>query len=196
MSHLALLQDNHVTPEAHWRVLGQRPATVWLTGLSGAGKSTIAYALEQALTAQRRPCFVLDGDAVRQGLCRDLGYSPEDRSENIRRVAEVCRLMNDAGLIVISAFISPLRSDREHAREVIGADHFLEVFISTPLAVCEKRDTKGMYKRARAGQLREFTGVSAPYEEPEKPAIALDTSVLSVEECVGRVMKLLATAQA
>jgi len=185
----------HVTPEAHWRLLGQRPATFWLTGLSGAGKSTVAFALERALIALGHPCFVLDGDVVRLGLCRDLGYSPADRSENIRRIAEVSRLMNDAGLVAISAFISPLRRDRERARDIVGAGRFFEVFMSTPLAVCERRDPKGMYRRARAGQIPDFTGVSAPYEAPETPTVALDTSVLSVESCVQRLVLLLSAAQ-
>jgi adenylylsulfate kinase len=195
MSDRSGAEHDHVTPEAHWRLLGQRPVTFWLTGLSGAGKSTIAYALERALIALGRPCFVLDGDAVRLGLCRDLGYSPAGRSENIRRVAEVSRLMNDAGLIVISAFISPLRSDRERAREIVGASRFLEVFMSTPIAVCEQRDAKGMYRRARAGQIPDFTGVSAPYEAPEGPAVALDTSVLSVADCVERLLQLVSGAR-
>jgi len=188
--------SGHVTPEAHWRLLGQCPATFWLTGLSGAGKSTVAFALERALVAKGRPCFVLDGDVIRLGLCRDLGYSPADRSENIRRIAEVSRLMNDAGLIVISAFISPLRSDRERAREIIGRARFFEVFMSTPLAVCEQRDPKGMYRRARAGEIPEFTGISAPYEAPEDPKVALDTSFLSVGDCVERLVLLLSSTQA
>ena len=187
--------SGHVTPEAHWRLLGQRPATFWLTGLSGAGKSTLAFALERALVAKGRPCFVLDGDVIRLGLCRDLGYSPADRSENIRRIAEVSRLMNDAGLIVISAFISPLRSDRERAREIVGHARFFEVHVSTPLPVCEQRDPKGMYRRARAGEIPDFTGVSAPYEAPEDPTVALDTSFLSVSDCVERLVLLLSGAQ-
>ncbi len=196
MSEPPAVPSGHVTPEAHWRLLGQRPATFWLTGLSGAGKSTVAFALERTLVAKGRPCFVLDGDVVRLGLCRDLGYSPADRSENIRRIAEVSRLMNDAGLIVISAFISPLRSDRERAREIIGHTRFFEVFMSTPLAVCEQRDPKGMYRRARAGEIPEFTGVSAPYEAPQDPTVALDTSFLSVGDCVERLVLLLSSAQA
>jgi len=196
LSEPPAVPSGHVTPEAHWRLLGQRPATFWLTGLSGAGKSTVAFALERTLVAKGRPCFVLDGDVVRLGLCRDLGYSPADRSENIRRIAEVSRLMNDAGLIVISAFISPLRSDRERAREIIGHTRFFEVFMSTPLAVCEQRDPKGMYRRARAGEIPEFTGVSAPYEAPQDPTVALDTSFLSVGDCVERLVLLLSSAQA
>jgi len=174
---------------------GQIPATIWFTGLSAAGKSTVAIAVERVLTAQGRPSFILDGDIVRQGLCRDLGYSPEDRSENIRRVAEVSRLMNDAGLIVISAFISPLRSDRECARQIIGDSRFIEVFMSAPLSVCEWRDPKGMYKRARAGLLDNFTGVSAPYEAPDHPALVLNTASLTVDECVRLVMEQLAAQQ-
>lgn len=137
----------HVSPEDRSVLLGQRPATVWLTGLSGAGKSTLAFALERYLTGMGHACYVLDGDNVRHGLNHDLGFSAEHRTENIRRIAEVARLMNDAGLIVISAFISPYRADREMARQIIGENLFFEVYVSTPMATCEQRDTKGMYQR-------------------------------------------------
>ena len=151
-----------VTAEDRGRLLGQVPLTIWLTGLSGAGKSTLAAGLEARLVAAGRASYVLDGDNVRHGLNRDLGFSPEDRRENIRRVAEVARLMNDAGLIVITAFISPYREDRRMARDIIGGERFLEVYLNTPLAVCEARDPKGLYKRARQGGVAEFTGINAP----------------------------------
>jgi adenylyl-sulfate kinase len=172
--------------------MGQKPATVWLTGLSGAGKSTIACALERRLLDGGHAAYVLDGDNVRHGLNRDLGFSPGDRTENIRRIAEVARLLNDAGLIVISAFISPYREDREMARSIVGLADFLEVHVNTPIEVCEERDPKGMYKLARAGELPAFTGVSAPYEPPPVPECSIDTAVNSVDECVEQLMKLLA----
>lgn len=189
MNKALVWHEGHVTAEERSGLLAQRPATVWLTGLSGAGKSTIAFALERRLVKAGRACFVLDGDNVRHGLCKDLGFSAADRSENIRRVAEVARLMNEAGLIVITAFISPYRADRGLAREVIGADRFVEGHVSTPLATCEERDPKGMYKRARAGALPDFTGVSAPYEAPEAPAVTLDTSSMDVPACVEALIR-------
>jgi adenylylsulfate kinase len=172
-------------------LLGQRPVTVWLTGLSGAGKSTLAMALDEALMEAKRPCFMLDGDNVRTGLCRDLGFGPDDRHENIRRIAEVARLMNDAGLIVLSAFISPYRSDRGMARDVIGAERFIEVYVEAPLEVCEKRDPKGLYRKARRGELPEFTGISAPYEPPLAPTTVVHTADRSVGECVEALFQLL-----
>ena len=172
----------------------QQP-TVWLTGLSGAGKTTVALALAQALKAQGRAVAVLDGDQLRHGLNRDLGFSPEDRHENIRRTAEVARLMNVAGLTVIAAFISPYRADRAMAAAIIGAAHFVEVHVSTPVAECEARDPKGLYAKARAGQLAQFTGVSAPYEAPLSPALSLDTQVLALEESVARLCRHLQQRQ-
>jgi len=149
---------------------------LWLTGLSGAGKSTLATALHRRLVEAGHRVAVLDGDAVRAGLCRGLGFSPEDRRENIRRVAEVAKLMRDAGLVVICALISPLRDDRAMARGIIGAAHFREVHVATPLEVCERRDPKGLYRNARANALSQFTGVSAPYEEPLAPDLRIDAS--------------------
>ncbi|MES2935257.1 MAG: adenylyl-sulfate kinase [Pseudomonadota bacterium] len=172
-------------------LLQQRPATVWLTGLSGAGKSTLAFALEHRLMALGRACFVLDGDNVRHGLNRDLNFSPQDRTENIRRIAEVAKLMNQAGLIVISAFICPYRADRQTAREIIGTEHYLEVHVSTNLAVCEQRDPKGLYKRARAGKIPEFTGITAPYETPLAADISIDTDVQSVQQSVDVLVNIL-----
>ena len=178
---------------AHERqtALRQRPLTVWLTGLSGAGKSTLAVALDKRLVQEGHFGYVLDGDNVRHGLNSDLGFSPQDRQENIRRVAEVARLMNDAGLIVVTAFISPYREDRERARAIIGSEQFIEVHVSTPLAICEQRDTKGFYQRARQGELAEFTGVSAPYEAPHAPALAIDTSQAGIDDCIDRVLAVL-----
>ena len=176
-----------VTPEERRLHAGQRPATVWLTGLSGAGKSTLAYALERRLMHAGRSACVLDGDNLRHRLNSDLGFSAQDRQENIRRSAEVARLMNDAGLIVICAFISPLRADRDMARAIVGDGNFFEIHVSTPRAVCEQRDPKGLYQKARAGLIPEFTGVSAPYEAPLPPTLALDTAALSLDECCERL---------
>lgn len=158
--------------------------TVWLTGLSGAGKTSIALALAQALKAQGRAVTVLDGDQLRHGLNRDLGFTPADRHENIRRTAEVARLMNNAGLTVIAAFISPYRSDRATAAAIVGTGNFIEVHVSTPLAVCEARDVKGLYAQARAGRIAQFTGISAPYEAPLDAALTLDTGTLALDEAV------------
>jgi adenylyl-sulfate kinase len=179
----------HVGAKERARLLGQKALTVWMTGLSAAGKSTLAFALERRLLESGRACYVLDGDNVRHGLNRDLGFSAKDRSENIRRIAEVARLMNDAGLIVITAFISPFRADRALAREIIGAEQFCEVHVSTPIEICEQRDPKKLYQRARKGEVGEFTGISSPYEPPEHPDLALDTSALSVDEALDRLIR-------
>ena len=180
-----------VGPDERRALLGQRGATVWLTGLSASGKSTIARQLERRLTDQGRLCYILDGDNVRHGLNRDLGFSMEDRRENIRRIAEVAALMNEAGVIVITAFISPYRQDREDAREVIGGEAFVEAFVNTPLEVCEARDPKGLYRKARAGEIRQFTGVSDAYEPPKNPDIELLTENLSAEQAADRVIDAL-----
>ncbi len=160
---------------------GHLPMTIWLTGLSGAGKSTLAYALEKRLFDAKQSCAVLDGDNIRHHLNSDLGFSEADRKENIRRIAEVARLMNDAGLIVITAFISPYRDDRAMARSIVSEDRFVEVHVSTSMDVCEARDPKGLYARARRGQIPQFTGVSSPYEAPIAPALCLDTGTLSLD---------------
>ena len=174
-------QEGVVLNKDRERILKQRPATLWLTGLSGSGKSTVAYEVEKKLIASGHLCYVLDGDNVRHGLNRDLGFSPQDRSENIRRVAEVARLLNEAGMIVITAFISPYREDREQAKKIIGEDRFIEVFLDAPIEICEKRDPKGLYEKARAGLIPEFTGVNAPYEAPEAPALWIKTSELAAD---------------
>jgi len=181
----------HVAPEERQWVLGQRPATIWLTGLSASGKSTIAHALERRLTDEGHACFVLDGDIVRDGLNRDLGFSAEDRAENIRRVAEVARLFNEAGLIVIASFISPFEKDRANARKIIGDERFIEVFVDAPLEVCEQRDPKRLYEKARRGEIPEFTGVSSPYERPLNPDIHLPTDRMTVEQAVRTIMTFL-----
>lgn len=184
-------QDGHVSLADRAALLGQHAVTVWFTGLSGAGKSTLAFALEHKLMNAGRACYVLDGDNVRHGLNRDLGFSAEHRTENIRRIAEVAKLMNEAGLIVISAFISPYREDREIARQIVGKEKFIEVHVATPIATCEQRDTKGFYQRARAGELKNFTGVSAPYEPPENPAVVIDTSVTPLHSALDDLVILL-----
>lgn len=167
---------------------------IWLTGLSGSGKTTIARALEQELRKEGRAVCVLDGDCLRRGLCSDLGYTPADRQENIRRVGEVARLFADAGLICIVALISPYHRDRDRARAAAPLGRFVEVHINAPLEVCEQRDPKGLYARARAGELKDFTGISAPYEPPSHPEIELQTNQLGVTECVSRVLTTLKSA--
>ncbi|MBV4474339.1 MULTISPECIES: adenylyl-sulfate kinase [Pseudomonas] len=169
----------------------QRPAVLWFTGLSGAGKSTIANALEQALVEHHRHTYLLDGDNMRLGLCRDLGFSDDDRTENIRRIAEVAKLFVDAGLIVVTAFISPFQRDRALAREVIGDAFFVEVYISTPLPECESRDPKGLYKKARSGALKNFTGIDSLYEPPVNPDICIDTLEDDVPNAVAKIMQYL-----
>lgn len=164
------------------------PVTLWLTGLPGAGKSTLAMHAEAALVRQGVPTYAIDGDNLRHGLCRGLGFSDADRSENIRRAAEVCRMFNEAGVVAICALVSPLAAQREMAREIVGADSFLEVHVATPLSVCEARDPKGLYQRARSGQLPGLTGVGAAYEMPAHPALRIDTSVLSIEDASARLM--------
>jgi adenylyl-sulfate kinase len=174
---------------------GHSGCIVWLTGLSASGKSTIATELERKLFALGRNVCVLDGDNVRHGLCSDLGFSPQNRKENIRRVSEVARLFAEAGLICITAFISPYRSDRELARAIAPRGKFIEVYLNVPLAVCEQRDPKGLYARARTGEIKDFTGISAPYEAPLQPEIELPTGRLSVAECVSTVLARLAETE-
>lgn len=172
-------------------LVGQKGAVVWLTGLSGSGKSTIAREVERRLTGAGRLAYVLDGDNMREGLCSDLGFSPEDRAENIRRVGEVAALFVDAGLVVVTAFISPYRADRQAARSKVPEGRFLEVSLDVPLEVCEERDPKGLYRKARSGEIREFTGIDAPYELPESPDLVLPTHELSLEDAVERILALL-----
>ena len=171
-------------PAERARVLAQEPLTVWLTGLPGSGKSTLAHALERRLIDAGHACFVLDGDNLRHGLNRNLGFTPEDRRENVRRVAETARLMNDAGLIVITALISPYEEDRAMARRVVGPERFFETYLAANAEACERRDPKGLYAKARRGEIAEFTGVNAPYDVPGAPAITLDTAGDSADHCV------------
>jgi adenylylsulfate kinase len=165
--------------------------TIWFTGLSGSGKSTLSGMLEQALKARQHACVVLDGDEMRKGLCIDLGFSAADRAENIRRIAEVAAVFNRHGTIAIVALISPMLNDRAIARAILGKDCMVEVHVSTPLAVCEARDPKGLYLRARTGLLAGFTGISAPYEAPIHPELVLDTALLAPEDCVDRILSFL-----
>ena len=172
-------------------LLRQRGLMVWFTGLSGSGKSTVAIALERELHRRGLLCRILDGDNIRCGINNNLGFSPSDRVENIRRIAEVGKLFVDTGIITIAAFISPNNSLREMAAGIIGKDDFVEVYVNTPIEICEQRDVKGLYAKARRGEIKEFTGVSAPFEAPENPDIEIDTSVLSLEESVGRLLELI-----
>jgi adenylylsulfate kinase len=180
--------ESLVSHEQRAHLLGQQGCVIWFTGLSGCGKSTIARALELRLLAQGRFAYVLDGDNVRHGLCGDLGFTAHDRSENIRRIGEVANLFADAGTITLTAFISPYAADRDLARRLCGEKPFIEVHLCTPLAVCEARDPKGLYARARAGQIRDFTGIDAPYEAPSAPELRLDTGAAEVEGCVDQVL--------
>ena len=173
-------------------MLGHAGRTVWFTGLSGSGKSTLAFAVEEALVTLGVAAYVLDGDNVRFGLNRDLGFSPADRTENIRRIGEVCRLFQDAGMVVLSAFISPYRADRDAVRALHPEGAFVEVFVDTPLELCEERDVKGLYARARAGEITEFSGISAPYEVPEAPDMTVD-STRPLEECVAAILEYVAS---
>lgn len=180
-----------VTRQRRERLHGHKSAILWFTGLSGAGKSTLAHAVEERLYSMGCSTFVLDGDNIRHGLCGDLGFSKEDRVENIRRIGETAKLLLEAGVIAITAFISPFRADRNLARKLVPHGEFLEVYCRCPLSVCEGRDVKGLYKRARAGQISDFTGISSPYEEPEKPELVVDTADRPLEDCVESVIDLL-----
>ncbi|MCS3603028.1 adenylylsulfate kinase [Buttiauxella sp. BIGb0471] len=179
-----------VTVEQREKLHQHRGAVLWFTGLSGSGKSTIAGALEEALHKLGVSTYLLDGDNVRHGLCSDLGFSDADRKENIRRVGEVARLMADAGLVVLTAFISPHRAERQMVRELVGEGRFIEVFVDTPLSICEARDPKGLYKKARAGELRNFTGIDSVYEAPENPEIHLGGEQL-VTNLIAQLLDLL-----
>ena len=173
------------------QLLGQRGVMVWFTGLSGSGKSTVALGVERELHKRGILCRILDGDNIRSGINKNLGFSADDRKENIRRIAEIGKLFVDTGVVTLAAFISPTNESRHMASEIIGADDFREVYVSTPLEVCEQRDVKGLYARARRGEIKDFTGVSAPFEVPEHPALTLDTSVLTLEESVNKVLELI-----
>jgi bifunctional enzyme CysN/CysC len=184
-------QHLDVSRETHAALKGQKPAVLWFTGLSGAGKSTIANLVEKELVARGRHTFLLDGDNVRHGLNRDLGFTEADRIENIRRAGEVARLMADAGLIVLTAFISPFRAEREMVRKMMPQGEFIEVFVDTPLTEAESRDVKGLYAKARAGELKNFTGIDSPYEAPEQPEIRIDTTALTAEQAAALIVERL-----
>jgi adenylylsulfate kinase len=170
---------------------GHRSAILWFTGLSGAGKSTLANAVNAALFKRGLACYVLDGDNVRHGLCKDLGFSDADREENIRRIGEVAKLFLDAGVVVLTAFVSPFQADRQRARDLVDAGDFIEIHCAADLAVCEERDTKGLYAKARAGEIKDFTGISSPYEAPETPELRVDTGGQSLEQSVEQVLTYL-----
>jgi bifunctional enzyme CysN/CysC len=196
MLHFALrrARDVHwqsvdITREAHAQQKGQEPKVLWFTGLSGSGKSTIANLVEKKLYALGRHSYLLDGDNVRHGLNKDLGFTDADRIENIRRVGEVAKLMTDAGLIVLTAFISPFRAERDMVRAMLPEGDFVEIFVDTPIEVAEARDIKGLYKKARAGEIRNFTGISSPYEAPERPDIRVDTTRESPEAAAERIVE-------
>lgn len=189
--HIYPIFDRMLSRQDKEELLGQRGVMLWLTGLSGSGKSTIAIALERELHKRGLLCRILDGDNIRSGINNNLGFSEEDRIENIRRIAEIGKLFVDTGIITIAAFISPNNDLRRMAARIIGEEDFLEIFVSTPLEECEKRDVKGLYAKARCGEIKNFTGISAPFEAPEHPALSLDTSKMSLEASVQALLELL-----
>ena len=183
-----IIKHNYqVSQEDRSVLLEQNSFLLWFTGLSGSGKSTIANALEHKLYQEGIKTYALDGDNIRKGINNDLTFSPEDRKENIRRIAEVANLMVDAGVVVLAAFVSPYKKDRENIARIVGNDNFVEIFVNTSLEECERRDVKGLYKKARAGEIKDFTGVNAPYEAPDSPDVEIVTDGLSIEECVLRI---------
>ena len=188
MEHIYPIFDKMLSRQDKEQLLGQRGLMIWFTGLSGSGKSTVAIALERELHKRGLLCRILDGDNIRCGINNNLGFSPADRVENIRRIAEVGKLFVDTGIITIAAFISPNNDMREMAAKILGKDNFVEVYISTPIEVCEQRDVKGLYAKARRGEIKDFTGVSAPFEAPQSPDLELDTSSLSLEESVNSLL--------
>ena len=191
MEHIYPIFDKMLARADKEKLLGQRGLMIWFTGLSGSGKSTIAIALERELHKRGILCRILDGDNIRSGINNNLGFTEADRLENIRRIAEVSKLFVDTGIVTLAAFISPNNDIREMAARIIGKDDFVEVYVSTPIEECERRDVKGLYAKARRGEIKNFTGISAPFEAPAHPALTLDTSVLSVEESVGKLLELI-----
>lgn len=183
--------DKMLTRSDKEELLHQHSVMIWFTGLSGSGKSTIAIALERELQKRGLLCRILDGDNIRSGINNNLGFSEEDRVENIRRIAEIGKLFVDTGIITIAAFISPNNDIREMAANIIGKENFLEIFVSTPIEECERRDVKGLYAKARRGEIKNFTGISAPFEAPANPALSIDTSKLSIEESVNKLLELI-----
>lgn len=188
------IENRMLSRQEREKMLGQRGAMVWFTGLSGSGKSTVALGVERELHRRGILCRILDGDNIRAGINSNLGFSPEDRRENIRRIAEVGKLFVDTGVVTLACFVSPTEEIRQMARQIVGADDFKEVFVSTPIEECERRDVKGLYARARRGEVKEFTGVSAPFEAPQHPALSIDTSVLPLEESIARVVEMVVKA--
>jgi adenylylsulfate kinase len=199
---------SHLTREDRESLLNQRGVTLWFTGLSGAGKSTIATALERELFTNKKSTYILDGDNIRHGLCSDLGFGPEDRQENIRRIGEVCNLFTDAGIIVLAAFVSPYKADRDNVRQLLDKNpsprddddetnpntrgkNFIEVYVQADVETCILRDPKGLYKKAKAGEIKNFTGISAPFEAPENPELVLRTGEKSLDECVSELINYL-----
>lgn len=183
--------EGNINRQDRERLLQQKGVVLWFTGLSGSGKSTLALAIEEKLFERGHLCFVLDGDNIRHGLNKNLGFSPEDREENIRRIGEVGKLFADSGVIAMTAFISPYRRDRDKARGLLEDGKFIEIFVEVPLEIAEQRDPKGLYKKARAGEIKEFTGISAPYEEPLNPEIVVNTGELDLEQSVDKVVRYL-----
>ena len=183
--------QSSVDRDARSQQRGHRSAILWFTGLSGSGKSTLANAVNVALHENGYSTYVLDGDNIRHGLCKDLGFSDLDREENIRRIGEVSKLFLDAGIIVLTAFVSPFRVDRDNARSLVGENDFIEIYCSADLGVCETRDTKGLYAKARKGDIKDFTGISSPYEEPQSPELRIDTGQMEIDECVNIVTNFL-----
>lgn len=183
--------EGNINRQDRERLLQQKGVVLWFTGLSGSGKSTLALAIEEKLFERGHLCFVLDGDNIRHGLNKNLGFSPEDREENIRRIGEVGKLFADSGVIAMTAFISPYRRDRDKARGLLEDGKFIEIFVEIPLEVAEQRDPKGLYKKARAGEIKEFTGISAPYEEPLNPEIVVNTGELDLKQSVDKVVRYL-----
>ena len=189
--HIYPIFDRILTRKDREKLLDQKARVIWFTGLSGSGKSTLASALEKELYSRGFLCKLLDGDNIRTGINNNLGFTEEDRKENIRRIAEVCKLFLNGGVVTIAAFISPTEDMRELAKSIIGADDFLEIFVNTPLEECEKRDTKGLYAKARRGEIKNFTGISDVFEAPKNPTLKVDTSKLSVEESVAKILEVI-----
>jgi adenylylsulfate kinase len=184
--------NTKVSAEERQRLMNQKPKLIWFTGLSGSGKSTLAVQLEAALHAQGFKTYLLDGDNIRSGLNKDLSFTDDARVENIRRISEVCKLFLDAGVVLLSAFISPFQSDRQQVKSIVGEENYIEVFVDAPLEVCEQRDVKGLYKKARAGEVKNFTGISSPYEKPSDPDVVIPTDKMSVEESMDVLIKAIA----
>ena len=180
-----------ITKEDRWRMNRHKSVLIWITGLSASGKSTIAHELESQLFQRKIRSYVLDGDNIRHGLNKNLGFTPEDRHENLRRIGELSRLFVDAGIVTITAFISPYRSDRQMVRELVGSEQFIEVYLKCSVDVCETRDPKGLYQKAKRGEIQNFTGVSSPYEVPENPELVLETDILSIDESVAKILACL-----